>query len=128
MPSLERNRVICDIAVRAAHFQVAVQATKELLFENEIYQPGQQRQLDQHANFLMQDCEIHSYEQGVEWVRLNVARLQSVVADAMRPVLTPMGWQTLWVQAVDPGTWQIGLEPANGDPRKDESLVQVPKV
>ena len=120
--------MICDIAVRAAHFQVAVQATKELLFENQIYQPAQQRQLDQYANFLMQDCEIHSYEQGVEWVRLNISRLQSVLADAMRPVLTPMGWQILWVQAMGMESWQIALEPANGDPRKDESFVQVPKV
>ncbi len=121
--------MICDIAVRAAHFQVAVQATKELLFENQIYQPGQDRQLDERANFLLQDCELHSYEQGVEWVRqLNVARLQSVVADAMRPVLTPMGWQIAWVQAVEPESWQIGLEPADGDARKDESLIQVPKI
>ena len=120
--------MICDIAVRAAHFQVAVQATKELLFDNQIYQPGQGRQLDEWANFLMQDCDLHSYEQGVEWVRLNVARLQSTVADAMRPTLTPMGWQTLWVQAVDPGAWQVSLEPANGPLRQDAGLIQVPKV
>lgn len=120
--------MICDIAVRAGHFRVAVQATKELLFENQIYQPGQQRQMEEWANFLLQDCELHSYEKGVEWVRLNVSRLQSAVADAMRPVLTPMGWQILWVQAVDLENWQIGLEPAAGEARKDGSLIQVSKV
>ena len=120
--------MICDIAVRAGHFQVAVQATKELLFENQIYQPGHQHQLDEWANFLLQDCEIHSYEGGVDWVRLNLARLQSVVADTMRPVLEPMGWQILWVQAIAREVWQIGLEPANGQPRQDGSLIQVPKV
>lgn len=61
-------------------------------------------------------------------MRLNLARLQSVVADAMRPVLTPMGWQIAWVQAVDLESWQIGLEPVNGQARQDQGLIQVPKV
>lgn len=120
--------MICDIAVRAAHFQVAVQATRELLFENEIYQPGTGRHLDETANFLLLDCDLHSHDAAVAWVGLNVARLQAQVADTMRPVLTPMGWQIVWVQALDPAAWVVELAEANGPARQDQSLIQVAKV
>ena len=120
--------MICDIIVRAAHFQVAVQATRELLFENEIYQPGQNRQLDETANFLLLDCDLHSFEAAREWVRLNITRLQSQVADTMRPVLNPMGWQAVSVQALDPAAWIVELQEANGPARGDQSLIQIPKV
>ena len=120
--------MICDIILRAAHFHVAVQAPRELLFEDEIYQPGHQRQLDEAANFLLLDCDLHSREAAVEWVRLNVARLQSQVADTMRPTLTPMGWQILWVQALEPAAWSVSLQEANGPARQDASIIQIPKV
>ena len=120
--------MICDILLKAAHFQVAVQATRELLFENQIYQPGHQSQLDEQANFLLLDCDLHSHDDAVEWVRLNITRLQAIVADTMRPVLTPMGWQILWVQAVDPAIWDVTLQEANGPARQDKSLIQVPTV
>ena len=120
--------MICDIALRAAHFQVAVQATRELLFENQIYQPGHQRQLDEQANFLMQDCDLHSFDDAIAWIRLNTTRLQAIVADTMRPVLTPMGWQILWVEAVNPTAAEVTLQEANGPARQDQSLIQVPRV
>ena len=120
--------MICDIILRAAHFHVAVQATREILLDDQIFQPGYQRELDQQANFLMLDCDLHSRNDAVEWVRLNLARLQSQVADTMRPTLTPMGWQILWVQALEPAAWPLNLQEANGPARQDESLIKVPKV
>ncbi len=119
--------MICDISVKAAQFVVAVQSTRELLFQNEIYQPGHQRELHEQANFLLLDCEVHSHHEAVDWVRLNTMRLQAQLADAMRPTLTDMGWQILWVNAVNQHAWEVYLDNVNGAARGDESLIQVPK-
>ena len=120
--------MICDIIVRGAPFEVGVQATRELLFDNEIYPLGHQQRLEERANFLLQDCDVHSHEGAVEWVRMNAMRLQSQVADTMRPVLTPMGWQILWVNPGPGGGVGVFLEEANGPGRGDQSLIQVSKV
>ena len=119
--------MICDIIVRAAQFDVAVVATRELLFQNEIYQPGQSQTLQQQANFLLLDCDVHSFKDAAEWVTMNTMRLQAKVADVMRSTLNDMGWQTTWVNARSENQWQIELQDANSPSRQDQGLIQVPK-
>ncbi len=120
--------MICDIIVRAAQFDVLVVATRELLFQNEIYQPGQQQTLNEHANFLLLDCDVHSYKDAAEWVTMNTMRLQAKVGDLMRSTLNDMGWQISWVNARSEGQWQIVLQEPNGGARQDQSLIQVTRV
>ncbi len=120
--------MICDIIVRAAQFEVIVVATRELLFHNEIFQPGQQFTLNEQANFLLLDCEVHSFKEATEWVMLNTQRLQAKVADMMRPTLNDMGWQTNWVNARGQDEWGIYLQEGNGTAREDASLIQLPRT
>ena len=119
--------MICDITVRAAQFDVLVVATRELLFLNEIYQPGQQQTLHEQANFLLLDCDVHSFKDAAEWVTMNTMRLQAKVGDVMRPTLNDMGWQITWVNARSEDRWQYFLQEPNGGARQDQSLIQVPK-
>lgn len=120
--------MICDIIVRAAQFEVTVVATRELLFHNEIYQSGQQQTLHEQANFLLLDCDVHSFKDAAEWVTMNTMRLQSEVGNTMRPTLNDMGWQITWVNARNESQWQIVLQDQNGAARQDGSLIQVSKA
>ena len=120
--------MICDIIVRAAQFEVIVVATRELLFHNEIFQPGQQFTLNEQANFLLLDCDVHSLKEATEWVMMNTQRLQAKVADMMRPTLSEMGWQTNWVNARSEDGWAIYLQERNGTARGDVSLIQLPRA
>lgn len=120
--------MICDIIVREAQFEVTVVATRELLFHNEIYQTGQQRTLHEQANFLLLDCDVHSFKDAAEWVAMNTMRLQAKVGDTMRPTLNDMGWQITWVNARNENAWEIVLQDGNGPARQDGSLIQVPKA
>lgn len=117
--------LICDIIVRAAQFEVIVVATRELLFHNEIFQPGQQFTLNEQANFLLLDCDVHSFQAATEWVMVNTQRLQAKVGDMMRPTLSDMGWQTNWVNARSEDSWEIYLQARDGTARGDASLIQL---
>ncbi len=119
--------MICDIIVRAALFEVVVVATRELLFHNEIFQPGQQFTLNEQANFLLLDCDVHSFKEAAEWVAMNTQRLQGKVGDLMRPTLNDMGWQTNWVNARSEEQWEIYLQEKDGTARQDGSLIQMPR-
>ena len=92
--------MICDIIVRAAQFEVIVVATRELLFHNEIFQPGQQFTLNEQANFLLLDCDVHSEQDATEWVMMNTQRLQAKVADMRRPPLIEMCCPKHWVPSL----------------------------
>ena len=120
--------MICDIIVRAAQFDVVVVATRELLFHNEIYQSGQQQTLNEQANFLLLDCDVHSFKDAAAWVTMNTMRLQAEVGNVMRPTLNDMGWQITWVTARNENQWQVVLQDGNGPARGDGSLIQVPKA
>ena len=119
--------MICDIIVRAAQFDVTVVATRELLFQNEIYGAGQQQTLHEQANFVLLDCDVHSFKDAAEWVTMNTMRLQAKVGDTMRSTLNDMGWQITWVNARNENQWQIVLQDQNGPARQDKGLIQVPK-
>lgn len=120
--------MICDIIVRAAQFEVIVVATRELLFHNEIFQPGQQFTLNEQANFLLLDCDVHSLKEATEWVLMNTQRLQAKVGDAMRPTLDEMGWAMNWVNARSESEWGYYLQEKDGGARDDESLIQVSRT
>lgn len=120
--------MICDITVRGAQFDVVVVATRELLFHNEIYQPGQQQTLHEQANFLLQDCNVHSFRDATEWAAMKRERLAAEVANAMRATLNTMGWEIASVAARNEGQWQILLNEQNGAARQDQGLIQVPRV
>lgn len=120
--------MICDIIVRAALFEVVVVATRELLFHNEIFQPGQQFTLNEQANFVLLDCDVHSFKAATEWVAVNTQRLQAKVSDLMRPTLSDMGWAIQWVNARSEDQWQFYLQEPNGGGRADDSLIQLPKA
>lgn len=113
--------------MRAAQFEVTVVAARELLFHNEIFQPGQQFTLNEQANFLLQDCDVRSFKSAQEWVMMNTQRLQAEVGNAMRPTLDDMGWQINWVNARNEGEWQIYLQEKDGGARQDGSLIQLPR-
>ena len=119
--------MICDIIVRAAQFEVAVAATRELLFHNEIFQPGQQFTLNEQANFLLLDCDVRSFKEATELVLVNTQRLQAKVADLMRPTLQDMGWQIQWANARNEAAWAFYLQERNGAARQDGSLIQLTK-
>ena len=120
--------MICDIIVRAAQFDVTVVATRELLFHNEIYQVGQQQTLHEQANFLLLDCDVHSFKDAAGWVAMTTQRLQARVGDVMRSTLNDMGWEITWVNARNEDQWQIVLQDRNGPARQDQSLIQISKV
>ncbi len=119
--------MLCDIIVRSAQFEVVVVATRELLFANEIFQPGQQFTLNEQANFLLLDCDVHSFAEATNWVMRDLQRLGAKVGDTMRPTLSGMGWQTNWVHARNETQWEIYLQERNGDARSDTSLIQLPR-
>ena len=100
-------------------------ATRELLFHNEIFQPGGQFTLNEQANFLLLDCDVHSFKQATETVMVNTQRLQAKVADLMRSTLNDMGWQVQWVNARSEDQWQFYLQEPNGGARGDASLIQL---
>ena len=120
--------MICDIIVRSAQFEVIVVATRELLFHNEIFQPGQQFTLNEQANFLLQDCDVHSLKEATEWVLVNTQRLQATIGDMMRPTLNDLGWQTNWVNARSENEWGFYLQERGGAARGDGSLIQLPRT
>lgn len=120
--------MICDIIVRAAQFEVVVVATRELLFHNEIFQPGQQFTLNEQANFLLLDRDVHSFREATETVAINTQRLQNKVAELMRSTLLDMGWQIQWTNARSEDQWQIVLGQQNGGARGDASLIQLAKA
>lgn len=119
--------MICDIIVRAAQFEVIVVATRELLFHNEIFQPGQQFTLNEQANFLLLDCDVHSFKEATEAVMIDTQRLQAKVADLMRPTLNEMGWQIQWANARNESHWEVYLQEREGTARQDASLIQMPR-
>ena len=120
--------MICDIIVRAAQFEVIVVATRELLFHNEIFQPGQQFTLNEQANFLLLDCDVHSLKEATEWVLMSTQRLQAKVGDLLQPTLNDLGWQANWVNARSENEWQILLQERNGTARSDASLIHLARV
>ena len=111
--------------MRAAQFEVTVVATRELLFHNEIFQPGQQFTLNEQANFLLLDCDVRSFKEATELVLMNTQRLQAKVGDLMRSTLEKMGWGIQWTHARNEAEWAFYLQERNGTARQDGSLIQL---
>jgi len=117
--------LLCDIIVKGAHYEVTVQALRELLFQNEIYQQRQQRPMSETANFLLLDCDVHSYADAVALMKRNDPKLKEALGKALQPTLSNLGWQIVDVNVVAQETWQVTLQDQDGPARGDESLLQV---
>ena len=117
--------MLCDIIVKGAHYEVTVAALRELLFENEIYQQRQQRPMSETANFLLLNCEVHSYADAVAFVQRNDLKLKEALGKALHPTLSNLGWQIVDVHVVAQQTWQVTLQDQDGPARRDEGLLQV---